>query len=624
MTISQKKAWKMLATPPKACPERTGAPACDTPVPQVKTAASLAATALLAACGGGGDSPPAGASTPGSLTASYDLASGINDSSPASDAEAARFLQQAQFSSTVAEIAELRQGGSYAQWLNRQFDAVQGQTGWDWLEMRGYGQMDLNGYYGSTYQADFMLWNQLMSGGDMMRKRMALALSEVFVVSMQSAVFNWVSHTFAHYWDTLVKNAFGNFRQLLEDVTLHPAMGYYLNTKGNQKENPSTGRLPDENHAREIMQLFTIGLYELNLDGTEKRDADNNLIETYTQSDVSNLARVFTGYDYDFSDGLRIAVTGHSWSIESKEFARKPMALNASKHSTLAATFLGVTIPANTPGPAALKTVLDTLFNHPNTGPFFARQMIQRLVTSNPSPAYVARVATKFNDNGAGVRGDLRAVWAAILLDEEARGAQTLTDLRSGKLREPMLRLIQWARSFGVTSAAGSWKIFDTTHMDYKLGQSPLRSPSVFNYFRPGFIPPGTVMAIEHTPAPEFQMVSEVSVGVYLNYMQGVIRYGIYCPSPSVPEAAYSGTRLPDVMPNYAQEQALVTDAAALVAHLGLVLCAGALSAQTQTLIVNALNATPVTAASTDTVKLERICVAVLLIMASADYLIQK
>lgn len=608
----------MLATPQKDCEPSANAQASGASVPDAKTTASLTATALLAAAA----LAPASASAI-TLSATTVTLGNINNAKPASDAEAARFLQQAQFSSTQEEIADLRKG-SYAAWLARQFDIVQGQTGWSWLEARGYGKMDVNGYHGSTYQADFMLWSQLMSGPDMMRKRMALALSEQFVAAMTGDYFTWRSHAFAHYWDTLMRNAFGNFRQLLQDVTLHPAMGFYLNTKGSQKEDVRTGRLPDENYAREVMQLFTIGLYQLNPDGTEKHDANGKPIETYTQSDVSNLARVFTGYDFDRSDGVRVLVTGQTWTIESRDFTRKPMAFDATKHSTLAATFLGVTIPANTSGPAALKTALDTLFNHPNAGPFFARQMIQRLVTSNPSAAYVGRVAAKFNNNGSGVRGDLRAVWSAILLDDEARGAQSLTNLRFGKLREPMLRLIQWARSFGVTSAAGSWKVFDTTSVDTKLGQSPLRAPSVFNYFRPGFIPPGTVMAAEKAPAPEFQLVNEITVGVYLNYMQGVIRYGISCPKPSVPEASYASAYVPDVIASYAQEQLLVTNAAALVAHLSLVLCAGQLSAATQTLIVNALNTTPVKAASTPTLKLERIASAVLLVMASADYLIQK
>lgn len=594
------------------------APASALAVPDAKSAAGLAAAALLTACGGGGgggtDASPSEAADTNRLT-----------SISAADADAARFLQQAQFSSTEAEIADVRRVGPAA-WLARQFDAVPGQTGWDWLEMRGYGQMDSNGYFATSYQADFMLWNQLMSGGDMMRKRMALALSELFVASLEGSVFNWRSHAFAHYWDTLQKHAFGNWRQLLEAVTLHPAMGYYLNIRGNQKENPATGRLPDENYAREVMQLFTIGLNQLMPDGTVKVDAGGNPIETYTQADVSNLARVFTGYDFDTSDGVRITVTGKTATVESRDFARKPMAFDASRHSNLEATFLGVTIPANTPGPVALKTALDTLFNHPNAGPFFARQMIQRLVTSNPSAAYVGRVAEKFNNNnnGAGVRGDLRAVWLAILLDSEARGAQGLINPRFGKLREPMLRLIQWARSFDVTSAAGSWKIFDTGSADARLYQSPLRAPSVFNFFRPGFIPPGTVLAAENAPAPEFQLLNEATVGVYLNYMQGVIQSGIACPDPSVPQAAFTSPYVPDVTASYARELLLVTDVSALVAHLGLLLCAGQLSADTQILIIKALNDVTVKAASTDAVKRNRIAAAVLLVMASADYLIQK
>jgi uncharacterized protein (DUF1800 family) len=516
----------------------------------------------------------------------------------------------------------VRQSGP-AGWLAWQFDAAQGPTGWDWLEARGYGQLESHFYYRNTYPADFMLWSQLMGAPDAVRQRMALALSEFFVVSLESSGFNWRSHAFAHYWDTLATLAFGNFRQLLEAVTLHPAMGFYLSTKGNQKENATTGRLPDENFAREVMQLFTIGLYEINLDGTNRLDASGKPMETYTQSDVSNLARVFTGYDFDRSDGVRLDVPGQTATIETRDFACKPMAFNASRHSTLAATFLGVTIPAGTPGPEALQTALDTLFNHANTAPFFARQMIQRLVASNPSPAYVGRVAARFVNNGEGVRGDLRAVWAAILLDEEARGAATLTDPRAGKLREPMLRLIQWARTFGATSAAGSWKILNTSNPATQLGQSPLRAPSVFNFFRPGFVPPNTVMAAAQASAPEFQLVNETTVSGYLNFMQSLIRNGIACARPDLPQAASSGY-LFDVKASYADELPLATDAVVLVAHLGLVLCAGQLSAATQTLIVSVLDAKPLSAASGDEARLDRIAAAVLMVMASADYLIQK
>jgi uncharacterized protein (DUF1800 family) len=583
-------------------------------------ATAAAAAALLAACGGGGggDTPEA----PPTVGVVDFPTNGYSFPTPASDADAARFLQQAQFSSTGSEITELRGNGSYAQWLANQFANYRSTTGWNWLEARGYGAVDTNNYFFNQYPADFMIWNQLLSGPDMMRKRVALALSEFFVTSLTTAEFTWRAHAYASWWDTLMRNAFGNYRQLLEDVTLHPAMGYFLNTKGNQKENASTGRVPDENYAREVMQLFSLGVYQLNLDGTVKTSGGVPL-ETYTQDDVTNLARVFTGYDFDRSDNIRHTVPGQTYTIESKEFARKPMSLTASRHSTLAATFLGTTVPANTSGREALRMGLDAIFNHPNVGPFLARQMIQRLVTSNPSPAYVARVASRFNNNGSGVRGDLKAVWVAILLDDEARGPQSLQSTTFGKLREPMLRFAHWARTFGATSAAGSWKIFDLVNPANQIGQSPLRPPSVFNFFRPGYVPPGTALSPSGATAPEFQLVNETSVGGYLNFMQSVIERGINCPNPGVPEAAYNNYAY-DVTASYAQELTMVTNAPALVNHLALVLTAGQLTAATRQVIVTALEATPVTASSTDTVKRRRVWAAILMVMATAEYLIQK
>ena len=590
--------------------------------------ASAMAAALLAACGGGGGG---GGSETASVVAGSNsepqAQAGFNNHPKAqSDEEAARFLMQSQFAVTDAGLSAVR-SASFATKLQQDFASPQGQTGWDWLEQRGYGAADTNRYFFADYPADFMVWNQLFTAPDPMRKRIALALSEFFVVSLQSAEFNWRSHAITHYWDTLVKNAFGNFRQLLEDITLNPAMGYFLNTKGNQKENNS-GRVPDENYGREVMQLFTIGLVQLNADGTEKTGANGARLESYTQDDVTNIARVFTGYDFDTSDGVRITPvndtgTPETYTIESRDFARKPMKFDASRHSMLAATFLGTTIPANTAGPAALKTALDTLFNHPNTAPFFARQMIQRLVTSNPSPAYVGRVSAAFANNGTGVRGDLKAVWTAILLDDEARNPAKPSEPAYGKLREPMLRLVQWGRSFGINSAAGSWKMFDTNGAADKLGQSPLRSPSVFNFFRPGFVPPNTALAKAQAPAPEFQLVNETTVGGYLNFMQGVIRQGIYCPEPTVPQAAYRNY-IADMTASYTSELALVSDAAALVRRLNLILCAGQMSATNQNLIIAALNGTPVTASSSAAQKLDRVAAGVLLVMASADYLVQR
>lgn len=644
------------------------------PIPTAGTTSShraasstaLFTSALLAACGGGGgaaggasstgaaeapglapvgsvqpsvsapatppssQTPAPSAPAPNPAPTPVASASGFNNfPSAADDAQAARFLLQSQFSISEPELSAVR-SKTFAAYLQQQFAKPAGQLGWDWLESRGYSTEDKYGYVYTAWPADFMLWNQLMSAPDAMRKRCALALSEFFVVSMQgtTAGFLWRGHAFTHYWDLLCGNAFGNFRQLLEDVTLSAAMGHFLNTKGNLKED-GKGRQADENYAREVMQLFTIGLNKLNLDGTDQLDANGKPIPTYGLNDVTNLARVFTGYDLDNAQGKNSVniidaagrVTGNK--VDSKESVRRPMLLDDAKHSTLAVSFLGTTIAAGTPGPAALKTALDTLFNHPNTGPFFAKQMIQRLVTSSPSPAYVARVASAFNSNGASVRGDMKAVWTAVFLDDEARGPQGLTSPSFGKLREPMLRFIQWGRTFGMQSGQGSWKVFDTSAPD-RLGQAPLRAPSVFNFFRPGYVPPNTALAASKTPAPEFQMVNELSVCNYLNFMTIVINWQglpVYDADKRYIDKAVETF---DISVNYAQELAVATDATKLVSRLNLLLCASQLPPATQELMVQALNATPLSADSLPAQKSSRVKGAIFMVLAANEYLIQK
>ena len=639
-------------------------------------AISVLGAALLAACGDSGSNSGAttavgadgavtgsvagthganSAQSSGAITGQNNPVSapGFNNNPTATTAnDAARFLLQSQFSASDAEISAV-QATTYAAYLQQQFAKPIGQTGWQWLEAKGYGVDDANEYFFRTYPAEYMVWNQLFTAQDSMRKRVALGLSEFFVASMQSAEFTWRSHGYAQYWDILVKNAFGNFRQLLEDVTLSPAMGYYLNTKGNQKEDPASGRVPDENYGREVMQLFTIGLFKLNLDGTAMTDsATGKKLESYTQNDVTNIARVFTGYDFDTSDGERITPVGQTYTVEGRMFTTKPMSFKASNHTANPSTFLSAaTVSADNTGGKALKQTLDILFNHPNVGPFFGRQMIQRFVTSNPSPEYVARVATAFNNNGAGVRGDLKAVWTAIFLDDEARRSYTpsnaqipapsdplairnalgilnrdISDKAFGKLREPMVRFIQWGRTFGITSAQNSWKLFSLSNTANQLGQSPFQSPSVFNFFRPGFVPPGTVLATTQTVAPEFQIVNETTVGGYLNFMQNTIRNGLNCPEPSVPQAAYTNY-LPDIQANYANELALVADPTALVNRLNLLLAAGKISAANQTLMVTALTSMPInstTPATQTSQKMDRVAAAVLMVMAGSEYLIQK
>ena len=508
----------------------------------------------------------------------------------ASDAEAARFLLQAQFSASDAEISVVRSQG-FVGWLEQQFNAPASLTGWDALMSKGYNDI---AFTFSTAPADYMAWNQLIASPDAVRKRVALALSELFVVSSNGINISARSFAMAAYWDILAANAFGNYRVLLEAITLNPAMGVYLNTRGNQKEDATSGRQPDENYGREVMQLFTIGLYELNVDGSNKLSTAGQPIETYDQSTVTNIARAFTGWDLDTTGATATNLLQ----------VKNPMRLIASRHSTLACSFFGTSIPANTDGTTALKITLDVLFNHANTGPFLSKQLIQRLVTSNPSPAYVGRVAAIFNNNGSGLRGDLKAVIKAVLLDTEARSATNLTNATWGKLREPIVRFTQWARSFNAQSTNGDWKIPDLTNDSTRLGQSPMRSGSVFNFFRPGYVPPNTALAPAALVAPEFQITNESTVAGYINFMQSTIQNGIA-----------------DVVPNYSNELALVNDPVALVNRLNLILAAGQLSAATLSIISSAIASI---SSTTVTGQKNRVYAAILLVMVCPQYIAQK
>ena len=575
-------------------------------------------SAVLAACGGGsedinppiaspepqplpgtgqvpvpapGSSPPPAPATPAPGASPAPATPAPATPTNITMAEAARFLQQAQFSSTDADIAAVQAKG-YAAWLDEQMSARSYTSGWDWLVSQGYRQY---GIRFNQHYADHMIWNQLIAAPDAVRKRVALAWSEIFVVSTSTIEGHWPSFAMAAYWDLLNQHAFGNYRQLLEAITLNPAMGAYLNTRGNKKADGS-GRVPDENYAREVMQLFSIGLYDLNADGTLRGGAPR---ETYGPSDVSNLARIFTGYNLNSPNKLH--------ETDPQPY-RVPMVLTAADHSPEPATFLGQTV-ASGDGATRLRQALDIIFNHPNVGPFIARQLIQRLVTSDPSAAYVGRVAAVFNNNGAGVRGDLRAVTKAVLLDADARQNPSLQGPAWGKLREPMIRFVQWARTFGATSADGKWILWDMSDASTQLGQSPLRSPSVFNFFRPGYVPPGTELARRGQTAPEFQLTNENSVAGYINFMHGVIAWGY--------GAAASRISVPD----YTREMALVNDPAALVDRLNLLLAGGQLSAATLTTIRNAI--TTINPGS-DWGRKTRVWSAIVLVMACPEYLVQK
>jgi len=450
---------------------------------------------------------------------------------------------------------------------------------------KGYSEI---AYRHSFAGIDNTLWRKALSAPDQLRQRVVLALSEIFVISMAGLQVGWGAMGVAAYVDMLEERAFGSLRDLLGGVALSCGMGVYLNMRGNQKEDPKTGRMPDENFARELMQLMTIGLVHLNLDGSPVLDGAGKPKETYALSNITELSRVLTGWDYDLSGGV----------ATDPAYIRKPMVNTASRFSTGAKKVLSADVPASADGPAALKVALDTLAGHANVGPFIGRQLIQRLVCSSPSPAYVQRVAMVFNSSG----GSLKAVIKAILLDSEARtvGVGPAT----GKLREPVQRFVQWGRTFGVSSPTELWNVGDTSNPGNRLGQSPLRSPSVFNFFRPGYVPPNSQLGSNNVTAPEFQLCNESTVAGYLNFMQTVIASGVG-----------------EVKPDYTAELALAADAEALFDRIALLLAANGLSAATRATITAAVSGIkPDTAAG----KLNRVQATILLVMASPEYLIQK
>jgi uncharacterized protein (DUF1800 family) len=512
---------------------------------------------------------------------------------------AVRFLNQATFGARDADVAGLRADWRKG-WLNKQFAMPVPKTHWDHVlaDRAAWLAEDPSRQERNMPQAvwDWAIWQNYLSSPDQLRKRAGYALSQIMVVSASTVASGGQrAQLAAAYLDVLEKGAFGNFRQLLEDVSLSPAMGSYLSHRGNRKaQYDALGqpvRMPDENYAREVMQLFTIGTTTLNTNGTPVLLAGQPQ-ETYTQDDVTQLARVFTGWDWQANQ-------------TNNEELRLPMRHIAANHAPEQKRFLGVTIPAGTDGPTSLKIALDTLFNHPNVGPFIGKQLIQRLVTSNPSLAYVARVAGKFNNNGSGVRGDMKAVLAQVLNDPEARTPVNIASPAPtwGKLREPVLRFTQMARALNVTTTGEIW-FFGDQSSEARLGQSPLRSPTVFNFYHSGYAPPNTTISAQGLKAPEFEILNEVSVAGVVNYLQSFLA------NPPV------RTTL-----DFSRELALADKPAELVASLNLRLANESLSMATRNRIEATVTALP---AATEAQRLNRVRTAYLMVMATPDFIVQK
>lgn len=561
----------------------------------LRIVAIFSAPVLLAGCFGSGGDEASAPPPPPPPTAVGDVMT---------SAQASRFLTQSTFGPGEDDIEELVAMGASA-WLLAEFAKPQESILQDVLIAEAAGE-DI----GPDALSE-AFWTRAIESDDQLRQRIGYALSQIFVSSFADAQLAERPVAMANYMDIMSAGAFGNYRQTLENVTYSPAMAIFLTYLQNQKADAEREVVPDENYAREVMQLFTIGLLELEADGAVRTDGGGNPLETYDNTDVTELAKVFTGLSW----AARTSFLGKPNSIESEYL---PLVMFDSEHSPESKSFLGTTIPANTPGDESIAMALDALFNHPNTAPFISKQLIQRLVTSNPSQAYVGRVATAFRTGsftlpnggiaGGEGRGDMRAVIAAILLDPEARDVARIDDPAFGKLREPVLRFTHWARAFGVTDTdAGDIELLANTSSPARLNQQAYRSPSVFNFYRPGFVAPGTESAAAGLVAPEFQITTGSSITGYANFMSRFI---------------FQNVSDEEYLPDYSAELALANDPAALVDRLDLILTYGTLRDEAREKIIDAVSAIQGTnnAPRDET----RVAMAIQMVMTSADYITQR
>lgn len=539
------------------------------------------------------------------------------DLSTVSQTDAARFLTQATFGTTQAEIDSLMAKG-YNGWILDQF--VQP------LSLHRTATMDdfrMNATSGGTGNRDAVTlayerpggahrqaawWKIAVTGKDQLRQRVAFALSEILVISDLNGTIGQWQEGAANYYDIFVNNAFGNFRNIMEQVTLSPMMGIYLSSLRNAKATFDTkGNVvtqPDENYAREVMQLFTIGLNELNPDGTLRLDANGQPIPTYNQDVIVQTAKVFTGLSY--ANSTLNATTNVGLFRSGAANYIDPMMMWPAFHDDTEKSIVGgKVLLAGQGGAKDLKDTLDALFNHPNTAAFISRELIQRLVTSNPSPGYVYRVAQAFANNGSGVRGDMSAVVRAILLDYEARSPAVAATATFGKLKEPLLRGTALFRAFNAYSNNGR---FNIPNAEGNLAQASLRAPTVFNFFEPNFVLPGAVAAAG-LYAPEYQIMTDTTAITQPNF------YYTYTATNRSTTNMAEQTPLPVFDPLLP----LATTPQALVDRLNLLLTSNTMTPAAQARVVNAI-----TAVAAGTPALDKVRSAVYLVLTSPAGAIQK
>ncbi len=550
---------------------------------------------------------------------------------------ASRFLSHATFGPSYEDINYLTQIGVDA-WLEEQF-ALPSSSYLDTYQSIYQEAMSLiEGVYGegntdTDRRRDYLyytFYEKVCKDPDVLRQKVAFALSQILVVSTQSSILDNRGFATSSYYDVLYQGAFGNFRDLLHEVTLHPAMGIYLSHFKNVKANPANGTLPDENYAREIMQLFTIGLYELNNDGTRKLDASENVIPTYDIEDIQELAKVFTGLSGSAWDLILKPENAGTSLTFNKGYNHydltQPMAMYQDYHETSEKMMIdGSVIPANQAGMQDIDDALDVLFNHDNVAPFISYRLIQQLVKSNPSPNYVNRISTVFNDNGSGVKGDLQAVVKAILTDPEAIDCEWTANVTHGKLVPPVERFTNLFRAFDVSSPSGKLWFRDFNEIYGKVEQSFLAAPSVFNYFTPFYAATG-ILEDNDLVSPEFQILNATTGINSINLIENAIDNRPFANRTAVNPNNLRLTTNNDDEPflDFSDEIAIYNadGLEALIDRVDLLLCAGELSEEVKEIIVDAVGQMEANNSSfTDLNVVEEV---IYFVMMSPSYMISK
>ncbi|MEZ5463448.1 DUF1800 family protein [Dokdonella sp.] len=536
---------------------------------------------------------------------------------PYTDADAARFLTQATFGPSLEEISRLRDIG-YNAWLSEQA-SLPASRHRPYLEAVATSGEDV---YQNIRQE--IWWQHGITAPDQLRQRVAFALSELLVISDQNGAIEGYPVAMANYYDLLVDGAFGNYRTLLEQVTLSPVMGHYLSMFKNRKPDTDLNIRPDENYAREIMQLFSVGLVRLNPDGTVQTSGGQP-IPAYDQDTIRGFAHVFTGWnwancprtdggqwwEWEYCPSGPVDWPNPGWDAwwmvpmepwESYHASEESKQLLAYSGSTLP----GGVLPAGGTADSDLQAALNNIFNHPNVAPFIARHLIKRMVTSNPSPAYVGRVAAVFSNNGMGVRGDLGATVRALLMDTEARTLPSLAS-NGGKMREPLLKLSHLWRALDGRADDGRYREW---YSDYYLAQAALRSPTVFNFFLPDYSPPGELSSLGLS-APEFQITTDTSIASVSNGLGYKIFYDW---------RGHNGQTSEDIVVDLGTELAIAADPVQLVDRYDLLFMSRTMSDFMFDTLVTHLQTLP----NTSTGRRQRVQDAVWLIQSSPEYAIER